>query len=214
MSMQSAQPTYGYPAKEYPNITPASAGGLSSITETITAPISRATSGLASLAAPLTDTAAYWGRLGYDTFRVYWDAYPVLRAFTYAFGALTAIPNLIFLTYAAISFGIVATIATVGVLVVEGGILGFGMLFLGPILFFSFWGALIAVGLFTAAFYGLRASSITLSTAQSVTGDSGIVGGSVGLAKNALATTADLMEKAEAVVVGREGLPVPIAGRV
>ncbi|KAI9184128.1 hypothetical protein H9P43_003181 [Blastocladiella emersonii ATCC 22665] len=106
------------------------------------------------------------------------------------------------------------TIATVGVLVVEGGILGFGMLFLGPILFFSFWGALIAVGLFTAAFYGLRASSITLSTAQSVTGDSGIVGGSVGLAKNALATTADLMEKAEAVVVGREGLPVPIAGRV
>ncbi|KAI9183199.1 hypothetical protein H9P43_004116 [Blastocladiella emersonii ATCC 22665] len=140
---------------------------------------------------------------------------PGPRAFTYAFGALTAIPNLIFLTYAAISFGIVATIATVGVLVVEGGILGFGLLFLGPILFFSFWIALGGVALFTALFYGLRATSITLGTTQeSFTGNTGIIGGGVGLTKNAAATTADLMEKVESFVVGREGLPPLVSGRV
>ncbi|KAI9183154.1 hypothetical protein H9P43_004071 [Blastocladiella emersonii ATCC 22665] len=211
MSMQARSTGYGYPTAsapaDYPSIT--------SIKDSITAPVSRAANTLSAYTAPITDTVWSWSSVLLDTARVYWNGYPALRAFTYAFGALTAIPNLIFLTYAAISFGIVATIATVGVLVVEGGILGFGLLFLGPILFLSFWIALGGVALFTALFYGLRATSITLGTTQeSFTGNTGIIGGGVGLAKNAAATTADLMEKAESFVVGREGLPPLVSGRV
>ncbi|KAJ3355049.1 hypothetical protein GGF32_002192 [Allomyces javanicus] len=192
--------TYG---KEAPGLMQTASAQLSKLT------------GITSLATPVLDTGRKWGSIAYDTFRVYWDAYPILRAFVYVFGALTAIPNIIFATYAAISFGIVATIATVGVAIVEGGILGFGLLFLGPVLFFSFWIALAVVGVFTALFYGLRALSIGLGTTQEITGlRSGITGGTLGAAKNAAAMSADLMEKVEAVVIGREGMPQPVSGRV
>ncbi|KAJ3373364.1 hypothetical protein GGF31_000797 [Allomyces arbusculus] len=92
--------------------------------------------------------------------------FPMLRAFVYLFGLITAIPLGIFATYAAISLGICLTIAAVGVGIVEGIALGIGLLVLGPILFFSFWGTLLALGLYYASYYALNLASSSIGTAQ------------------------------------------------
>ncbi|KAI9215862.1 hypothetical protein BC828DRAFT_410076 [Blastocladiella britannica] len=168
-----------------------------------------------SLVAPLVNMIGGWLGTALDIFSVYWNAYPSLRAFVYVFTALAAIPVSLFLAYATISLAIVGGIALTGLAVVEGSILGFGLLFLTPVLFFSLVGSLLGVGLFTTLLYGLRATSVTLGTAQDVTGlQSGFVGGTLGITKNTAAMAADMASKAESMVVGRSGVPVPLTGRV
>ncbi|ORZ36240.1 hypothetical protein BCR44DRAFT_1512728 [Catenaria anguillulae PL171] len=219
-------PDYG---KQYPSI---SSGGLPTSTSSPSGLMPRATATLTNVVPSAwttirntlsSFTEPVWNSVSstflwlWDTASSYWYQYPALRAFSFAFGALTAIPVAIFLGYAAVALSVIGGIA----LVVGGatalGALGFGMLFLGPVLFFSFWGALIGTGLYTALVYGLRASAVTIATAQNATGmqpGTGIVGSTVGVLKNTVAATADMATKVEGLTVGNEGLPVPISGRV
>ncbi|KAL7746916.1 hypothetical protein RI367_007736 [Sorochytrium milnesiophthora] len=146
-----------------------------------------------------------------------WNQNPILRTFTYTFLVMCGIPLTIFSIFALVTLGIAFTVGAVGVGLVEAGILGFGLLCLSPFLFFSFWGAVLAVGAFAAVLYGLRATSEGISTAQRATGlreGTGIIGSTLGIAKHGAALTADVLEKVESKVVGPEGLPAPLSGRV
>jgi hypothetical protein len=184
------------------------------VTQTISAQLSRA-SGVSNFATPILDNTKRWGLLLWDAFQVYWNAYPSIRAFTYMWGIMTAIPNVIFLSYTVVTLGICTAIAAAGVAIVEGGLLAISLFFMVPILFVSFWVCLAVVGVLTAVLYGLRALSMSLSTTQDVTGlRTGISGGTLNLAKNVAAYGADTMESIESAILGREGMPVPVFGRV
>jgi hypothetical protein len=126
--------------------------------------------------------------------------FPMLRAFVYLFGLITAIPLGIFATYAAISLGICLTIAAVGVGIVEGIALGIGLLVLGPILFFSFWGTLLALGLYYASYYALNLASSSIGTAQQM----GIAptGPVTGMVKEMSAETARGVQGTKEMLVG------------
>ncbi|KAL7746922.1 hypothetical protein RI367_007742 [Sorochytrium milnesiophthora] len=191
--------------KEYP-----------SIPQMMSAKASQAT-GITGLALPVTDTV----RSVASTVRYYtwdfWASYPLLRAFVYSFGLLTSIPVGIFLAFAAVTLSSCLVIAGIAITVIEGGILGFGLLCLSPFLFFSFWGALLGTGAFGLFYYGLRAATMGVSTAQNMTGlrdGTGVIGNTIGMAKNAAAMTADTIERVESKVIGAEGLPAPLTGRV
>ncbi|KNE57095.1 hypothetical protein AMAG_02845 [Allomyces macrogynus ATCC 38327] len=126
--------------------------------------------------------------------------FPMLRAFVYLFGLITAIPLGIFATYAAISLGICLTIAAVGVGIVEGIALGIGLLVLGPILFFSFWGTLLALGVYYASYYALNLASSSIGTAQQM----GIAptGPITGMVKEMSAETARGLQGTKEMLVG------------
>ncbi|KAL7746185.1 hypothetical protein RI367_002170 [Sorochytrium milnesiophthora] len=171
---------------------------------------------VANVAQPVVSTASQYGGIAFDTVRLYLNQYPLVRAFLYAFALFSAIPVAIFLGFAAITLTTCAVIATVVVGTVEAGVLGFGLLCLSPFLFFSFWGTVFAVGIYYAAFYGLRLTSQGINTAQNVTGlqaGTGVIGSAAGVAKNVAATGANLMQKGETLVVGSEGQPTTLANR-
>lgn len=173
------------------------------------------TSPVLGLMAPVWNvmsTSLGWvlGFMGY-----YWRSLPALRAFTYSFAALTAIPSSIFIGFVGLAAAVVLGTAFTISAFILAGVAGFGLLFLGPVLFFSFWGALIGVGIYQIAMYGLRASAVSIGATQDLVGThSGIIGGTLGLAKNASAISADMLEKVEALAVGGDGMPTPISGRV
>src|SRR5256885_1351914 len=97
------------------------------------------------------------------TTKYYWDGFPPLRWLAYTMAAFNAVPIAVFLAWAIFTFGIVATIAGIGIFVVEG--------------FFGFWGlaaflivagfltfiALVLVGFATFAWGGVKATDAALS---------------------------------------------------
>ncbi|ORZ34650.1 hypothetical protein BCR44DRAFT_102379, partial [Catenaria anguillulae PL171] len=70
---------------------------------------------VSSFTSPALNTLTSMSSNLLDIVSVYWRSYPSLRAFTYVFGALTAIPAAIFMGYAAISLTIVGGMALAGV---------------------------------------------------------------------------------------------------
>ncbi|KAJ3363066.1 hypothetical protein GGF32_004931 [Allomyces javanicus] len=91
-------------------------------------------------------------------------------------------------------------IAAVGVGIVEGIALGIGLLVLGPILFFSFWGTLLALGVYYASYYALNLASSSIGTAQQM----GLAptGPITGMVKEMSAETARGLQGTKEMLVG------------
>lgn len=106
---------------------------------------------------------------GLDNFRVYLREYPLLRSFVYALSLFSVVPVSVFLTYAVATFIGSVIVASIGVAIVEGGLLTMGGLVLLPFL----GGGLLLTFITLAGYYGLlytmRVLNYVFDTIRSLT---------------------------------------------
>jgi len=117
----------------------------------------------------LKDRMTYAMSSSVDTARLYMREYPMLKAFVYAFALFSAIPLSVFATYAISTLVGSIIIASIGVGIVEGGLLFMGGLVLLPFLGGSLLLTLITLTGYYGALYSLRVGYYVLDTLRGFT---------------------------------------------
>ncbi|KAJ1508608.1 hypothetical protein HMI56_007209 [Coelomomyces lativittatus] len=146
---------YSYGGVPYP--PSASTSLLETVVSAIYNTVSKLASGVLSYVwsffTPITDRIQYYTSTFYNYFKYLVNEYPIFRGFVYAFSLFSAVPIGLFLTYGAVTLGVCLAVAGFGLLVVEGALLGMGLLVLAPVLFVTFWSSLFCLGAYHTAYF-------------------------------------------------------------
>ncbi|KAI9145568.1 hypothetical protein BKA69DRAFT_1121392 [Paraphysoderma sedebokerense] len=135
--------------------------------------VSAMTTGAMETTRSLKDRLTSFSYTTMDTIRLYMREYPLLRAFVYVMSLFSAIPVSIFATYATATFLGSLIVASIGVAVVEGGLLGFGFLVLLPFLGGSLLLTLMTLTGYYATLWTLRGVYYVLDVLRGAGGTTG-----------------------------------------
>jgi len=125
---------------------------------------------------------------GLDMMRYYMREYPLIRAFLYVMAVFSAIPISIFAAYAVTTFIGSVIVATIGVGIVEGGLLTMGGLVLLPFLGGGLLLTLMSVSTYYGILYSIRGVYYALDYLRSMTSSTSTAASVLDTGKSAAAT--------------------------